>query len=98
LGVYGKSKQPTFCAVATNTSTKLFARLKALCKLHGLTQEAFAEKSGISYKHYQAIESGRKRDLRLSTLEWLAKAHGLALWQLFAPQFPKATRRPQGKF
>jgi len=74
--------------VKPNTFPKLLTRLKELRKLHGLTQEAFSEKSGISYKYYQAIEGGRKRDLRLSTLERLAKAYGLELWQLFSPQLP----------
>jgi len=67
---------------------KTLARLKELRKFHRLTQETFSEKSGISYKYYQAIEGGRKPDLRLSTLERLAKAYRIELWQLFAPQFP----------
>lgn len=36
-----------------------------------------AEQAGFSYKYYQAIEAGRKRELRLSTLDRLAKAHGM---------------------
>jgi transcriptional regulator with XRE-family HTH domain len=67
----------------------LLTRLKELRKFHRLTQEAFSEQSGISYKYYQAIEGGHKRDLRLSTLERLAKAYGLELWQLFSPQLPR---------
>lgn len=53
-----------------------------------MTQEEFAEHSGISYKYYQAVEAGRKPDLRLSTLERLAKGHGLEVWQLLAPTLP----------
>ena len=60
-------------------------RLKALRVAKGLTQEEFAEQSGISYKYYQAVEAGRKRDLRLSTLDRLARAHGLETWQLLLP-------------
>src|ERR1700677_4942763 len=89
VGCFRQAKSATLCAVSTSASTKLLARIKALRKLHGLTQEAFAEKSGISYKYYQAIEAGRKRDLRLSTLERLAKAYGISLWQLFSPELPK---------
>lgn len=63
----------------------LLKRLKDLRMQRGLTQEAFSEVSGISYKYYQAVETGRKPDLRLSTLERLAKAHGLEVWQLLAP-------------
>lgn len=64
---------------------RLLGRLKALRLERGLTQEQFAEKSGISYKYYQAVEAGRKRDLRLSTLDRLATAHGLEPWQLLLP-------------
>lgn len=54
----------------------------------GLTQEQFAELSGISYKYYQAVEAGRKRDLRLSTVVRLADANGLTVWELFHPSKP----------
>jgi transcriptional regulator with XRE-family HTH domain len=69
----------------TETVQRLLGRLKALRVESGLTQEQFAEKSGISYKYYQAVEAGRKKDLRLSTLERLAKGHGLEPWQLLLP-------------
>ncbi len=68
------------------TVQRLLERLRELREQRGLTQEEFSEASGISYKYYQAVEGGRKRDLRLSTLERLAKAHGLELWQLFLPK------------
>jgi transcriptional regulator with XRE-family HTH domain len=89
VGCIGQVKKATLCGVATNSITKLLARLKELRKSHRLTQEAFSERSGISYKYYQAIEGGRKRDLRLSTLERLAKAYGIELWQLFATPLPR---------
>lgn len=69
----------------TETVQRLLGRLKALRADSGLTQEEFAEKSGISYKYYQAVEAGRKKDLRLSTLDRLAKAHDLEPWQLLLP-------------
>lgn len=69
----------------TETVQRLLGRLKALRVESGLTQEEFAEKSGISYKYYQAVEAGRKKDLRLSTLDRLATAHGLEAWQLLLP-------------
>ena len=59
--------------------------MKALREALGLSQEAFAEKAGLGYKYYQHVESGRRRDIRLSTLEKLAKACGLELWELFHP-------------
>jgi len=67
------------------TIHRLLGRLRALREARGLTQEQFAEQSGISYKYYQAVEAGRKKDLRLSTLDRLAKAHGLETWQLLLP-------------
>lgn len=44
--------------------------------------------AGFSYKYYQAIEAGRGRDLRLSTLERLATAYGLEVHELLAPEPP----------
>lgn len=61
---------------------KLLERLRTLRSEHGLTQEQFAEKAGLTYKHYQAVEAGRKRDMRLSTLCRLAAALGLEPHQL----------------
>jgi len=55
----------------------------------GLTQEAFAEKYGFSYKYYQKLESGRKKQIWLGTVERLAKAFGLEAWELLAPKEPK---------
>ncbi|MEO5912695.1 MAG: helix-turn-helix transcriptional regulator [Luteolibacter sp.] len=69
----------------SETVRTLLKRLKALRVARGLTQEQFAEQSGISYKYYQAVEAGRKQDLRLSTLDRLATAHGMEVWQLLAP-------------
>jgi transcriptional regulator with XRE-family HTH domain len=71
--------------IEEETIQRLLVRLKALRLGRGLTQERFAEESGISYKYYQAVEAGRKRDLRLSTLDRLAKAHGMDVWQLLLP-------------
>lgn len=49
----------------------------------GLTQEDFAERAGITYKYYQAIEGGRRADIRLSTLAKLAEAHHMKLSEFF---------------
>jgi transcriptional regulator with XRE-family HTH domain len=66
---------------AANTKT-LLLHLRALRAKSGLTQEQLAEKAEISYKYYQAIEEGRKQDLRLSTLVKLAKAYDLTVSRL----------------
>ena len=68
--------------VANDTAKRLLARVKALREALGLSQEAFAERAGLTYKYYQHVEAGRKRDIRLSTLEKLAKACGLELNEL----------------
>lgn len=60
-------------------------RLKQFRDARGLSQEAFAEKAGLQYKHYQAIEAGRKPKIQFPTLEKLAEACGLDLWELFHP-------------
>ena len=73
---------PLNLEVANDTATKLLARVKELREARGLSQEAFAEKAGLGYKYYQHVESGRRRDIRLSTIEKLAKACGLELWEL----------------
>jgi transcriptional regulator with XRE-family HTH domain len=63
--------------VANETIKRLLARVKALREALGLSQEAFAERAGLTYKYYQHVEAGRRRDIRLSTVEKLAKACGL---------------------
>jgi len=63
-------------------ATRLLARVKQLRESLGLSQEAFAEKAGLGYKYYQSVEAGRRRDIRLSTLQKLAKACGLELGEL----------------
>ena len=67
----------------------LLKRLRDLHRRHALSQEAFAQRAGMSYKYYQAVVAGRKRNLRLSTLEKLAAAYGLDVWQLLSPAAPK---------
>jgi transcriptional regulator with XRE-family HTH domain len=80
--------------VAKSTLKHLLKRLRQLREANGLSQEAFAERSGISYKYYQAVEAGRKCELRLSTLERLAQAYGIEVWELLAPDMP-ATKLPK---
>ena len=74
--------------MAKSTLKHLLKRLRQLSEAHGLSQEAFAEAAGISYKYYQAVEAGRKSELRLSTLERLAQAYGIEVWQLLGPRLP----------
>jgi transcriptional regulator with XRE-family HTH domain len=77
--------------VPENIRKRLITRLRELRKLHHITQEQFSEVTGFSYKFYQLIEIGKKCDLRLSSLERLAKAYGIEVHQLLAPEMPKTT-------
>ncbi len=61
----------------SDLAQRLQRRVRELREGRGLSQEAFAELAGLKYKHYQSIEAGRKVDIRLSTIEKLARACGL---------------------
>lgn len=90
--------------MAQDTADRLLARVKQRREELGLTQEAFAERAGLGYKYYQSVEAGRRRDIRLSTIEKLAKACDLELWELLNVDAPlplleegAAPRRPGAK-
>jgi transcriptional regulator with XRE-family HTH domain len=68
--------------VTNDTAKRLLTRVKELRKALGLSQEAFAERAGLKYKHYQALEAGRKNEFHFSTFNKLAKACGLEPWEL----------------
>ncbi len=68
--------------MANDIAKRLLARVRELREAHGLTQEAFAERAGLTYKHYQQVEAGRKSDIRLSTLVKMAEGLGLNLREL----------------
>lgn len=63
--------------MSSTISTKLAKRLKELRNEHGMTQEEAAQKCHMEYKYYQRYESANPRDMRLSTLEKIAKAFDL---------------------
>jgi len=67
-------------------------RLRSLRKQRGFTQERFAEAAGLSYKYYQQIEAGRKRDLRLSTLTKIAGALRIEVSELLSAALPKPVK------
>jgi transcriptional regulator with XRE-family HTH domain len=83
--------------VKSPTLKRLLNHLKQLRLRKKLTQEAFAEVAGMSYKYYQAVETGRKPDLRFSTLERLATAHGLQPYELLSPTLPRSKPKPRKK-
>jgi len=52
---------------------KLAKKVKQLRKGLGLTQEKLSEVSGIDYKYIQRIEGKRPPNIKLETIEKLAK-------------------------
>jgi transcriptional regulator with XRE-family HTH domain len=58
---------------------------------HGLTQERVAELAGIDYKFYQSIETGRRPNVTLSTLDQIAGVYGIAGHKLISPSIPRTT-------
>lgn len=70
------------------TGKALISRLRELRKRHAFTQEKVSELSGVAYKYYQLIENGKRIDLRLGTLEKLARAYGIGVHELLGPNFP----------
>jgi len=65
-----------------NSYIKLYPKLKQLRLKKGLTQEEFAEKAGFTYKFYQQIEAGRKKQIWVETIDRLAAAHKMETWKL----------------
>ena len=57
-------------------------RIKSLRKESGLTQEQLSEKSDISYKNIQYLESKNPTCPSLKTLDKLAKGFGLTISEL----------------
>ena len=71
-----------------SSASFLISRLRELRKTAGLSQEQFAEISGIDYKVYQHIEAGRRKNLQLKTLDRLAWAYGIRIPQLLGEELP----------
>lgn len=89
MGCLVKDKHPKLAGVSSLDA--LASRLRRLRQRHELTQEAFAEAIGLSYKFYQQIEAGRKKQIWLETVERLAAGFGLEAWQILAPDEPTHT-------
>jgi len=70
-----------FLIMSKDIGKRLAIRLKALRKGLGLTQAELSKKCKISLRHIQAIESGNT-DVRITTLETLAKALNVKAYQL----------------
>lgn len=71
------------------TIERLRGHLRKLREIRGVSQEEFAHLAGIDYKFYQSIEAGRRKELRVSSIEKIAKVYGLQAYQLLGPELPK---------
>ena len=71
------------------TFDRLRANLRKLREIRDLSQEDVAHLAKIDYKFYQSIEAGRRKELRVSTIERIAKVYGLEAYELLAPKLPK---------
>lgn len=58
----------------TLINSKLSYRIKELRRQQNITQERLAELTSTNYKYIQRIESKSPPDVRLTTIEKLAKA------------------------
>jgi transcriptional regulator with XRE-family HTH domain len=58
----------------TTIGLELGNKIKEIRKKRGITQEKLAELIGTSYKYIQRIEGKNPPDIRLTTIERLAKA------------------------
>ena len=67
-------------------------RLRALRLRHGITQEEAADMMALSLRFYQLLESGRKKQIWLETVERAAAAYGLQACDLIAPQLPEVSQ------
>ena len=60
----------------------------------GLSQEAVAELTGLSPRHFQDIEAMRREGIRLATIEKIARVLRVPVWQLLqADRFPEVERK-----
>lgn len=85
--------------MANDTAKRLLARIRALREARGLTQETFAERAGLTYKHYQQVESGLKPNFRIDTLIKMAEGLELKLNELVDFDLPpSAVAEDPGKY
>lgn len=76
------------------TAEALCTNIRRVRLGHGWSQEAVAEKAGLSVRHYQDIEAGRRPGMRVATIERIARALRVEVWELFRPDgFPEPVRQ-----
>jgi len=68
--------------MSNNACYQLSSQIRTLRIKYNLTQEALAEKSGISTKYLQNLEGKKPKVASILTLEKLAKGFNIPLWKL----------------
>ena len=68
--------------MASTIRLKFAKRLRQLRKRCGLTQQDLAELSDLDYKHIQRLESRFPTDVKLQTIEKLARAFKISCSKL----------------
>jgi len=66
----------------TNIRVKMSKRIRCFREKRGLTQEKLAEIARIDYKYLQKIEGKNPPNIKIETLERLAKALAITLSEL----------------
>jgi transcriptional regulator with XRE-family HTH domain len=72
----------SFFQMSNDIKVDYSRRLRQLRKKHKLTQQKLAELANVEYKHIQRLEGKNPCDIKLSTLEKLAKAFGISISKL----------------
>lgn len=73
----------------TNIRLKTAKRIKELRRKRGYTQEALSELTDIDYKYLQRIEGKNPPNIKLETLERLAKAFKISVSKLLEDKYTK---------
>lgn len=68
--------------MGTNIRLKAAKRIKELRRKQGYTQEKLSELTGIDYKYLQRIEGKNPPNIKLETLERIAKAFKISVSKL----------------
>ena len=81
-----------------NSLDRVRFRLKELRLRHKLTQQELAEIADFSQNFLQQIESGRKKEIWLSTVERLAAAFSLEVHEFLGPTCPDHSQLSKRRF
>ena len=72
----------------------LCANIRRVRLARGWSQEATAERAGLTPRHFQDIEAQRREGIRLATIERIAKVLRVQVWELLqAGRFPEPERQ-----